>query len=108
MPITRFEAKVEGHKGQIFSHLPFDQDKKDNAKAEDGVSCSVCHQIAKDKLGSAESFNGGFVVNPPAAKGEHPGDGPVSIGKGRERIIHNSSAGFFPLPSAPIPGPAPL
>ncbi len=77
MPITRFEAKLEGRKGQIFSHLPFDRDKKDNAKAEDGVSCSVCHQIAKEKLGTAESFNGGFVVNPPSAKGEHPEYGPT-------------------------------
>jgi len=41
------------------------------------VSCSVCHQIAKDKLGSPESFNGGFVVNPPASKGEHPEYGPL-------------------------------
>src|SRR5260370_27395772 len=83
MPITRFEAKVEGRKGQIFSHLPFDQDKKDNAKREDGVSCSVGHQIAKDKLGSTESFNGGVVVNPPASKGEHPEYGPFAIDNGR-------------------------
>src|SRR5258708_15229723 len=96
MPITRFEAKVEGHKGQIFSHLPFDQDKKDNAKAEDGVSCSVCHQIAKDKLVSAESFNGGFVVNPPAAKGERPEYGPFAIHNARPRFMPTSSAGFRP------------
>jgi len=102
MPITRFEAKVEGHKGQIFSHLPFDQDKKDNAKAEDGVSCSVCHQIAKDKLGTAESFNGGFVVNPPASKGEHPEYGPFAIDNGRQRIMHTSSAGFRPTEAAHI------
>jgi mono/diheme cytochrome c family protein len=102
MPITRFEAKLEGHKGEIFSHLPFDQDKKDNAKAEDGVSCSVCHQIAKDKLGSAESFNGGFVVNPPASKGEHPEYGPFAIDNGRQRIMHTSSAGFRPTEGAHI------
>src|SRR6266478_8099653 len=102
MPITRFEAKVEGRKGQIFSHLPFDQDKKDNAKAEDGVSCSVCHQIAKEKLGTAESFNGGFVVNPPASKGEHPEYGPFAIDNGRQRIMHTSSAGFRPTEAAHI------
>jgi hypothetical protein len=96
MPITRFEAKVEGRKGQIFSHLPFDQDKKDNAKAEDGVSCSVCHQIAKEKLGTPESYNGGFVVNPPASKGEHPEYGPFAIDPGRQRIMHTSSGGFRP------------
>jgi hypothetical protein len=55
MPIPRYEAKVEGRKGQIFSHLPFDADNKENAKAEDGVTCSVCHQISKEKLGTRES-----------------------------------------------------
>jgi hypothetical protein len=102
MPITRFEAKLEGRKGQIFSHLPFDQDKKDNAKAEDGVTCSVCHQIANEKLGAAESFNGGFVIHPPAVKGEHPEYGPFAIDNGRQRIMHTSSAGFRPTDGAHI------
>jgi hypothetical protein len=102
MPITRLEAKLEGHKGQIFSHLPFDQDKKDNAKAEDGVTCSVCHQIANEKLGTAESFNGGFVINPPASKNEHPEYGPFAVEAGRQRIMHTSSAGFRPTEGAHI------
>jgi len=79
MPIPRYEAKVEGRKGEIFSHLPFDADNQGNAKAEDGVTCSVCHQISKEKLGTRESFNGGFVVEAPASKGEHPEYGPFNI-----------------------------
>src|SRR5258708_12337 len=79
MPITRFEAKVEGRKGQIFSHLPFDQDKKYNAKAEDGSPSSVCPRIAKEKLGTPESFNVGFVVNPPPSNAEHPEYGPCAL-----------------------------
>ena len=102
MPITRFEAKLEGRKGEVFSHLPFDQDKKENAKAEDGVSCSVCHQISKEKLGTPESFNGGFVINPPTSKGEHPEYGPFAIDAGRQRIMHTSSAGFRPTEDAHI------
>jgi hypothetical protein len=102
MPITRFEAKLEGHKGQVFSHLPFDQDNKDNAKAEDGVSCSVCHQIAKEKLGTPESYNGGFVINPPESKSEHPEYGPFAIDAGRQRIMHTSSGGFRPTDDAHI------
>jgi hypothetical protein len=96
MPIPRFEAKLQGRKGQIFSHLPFDPDNKGNAEAEDGVTCSVCHQIANEKLGTAESFNGGFVVNPPESKSEHPEYGPFSIDPGRQRIMHTSSGGFRP------------
>src|SRR6202035_4108267 len=68
MPIARYEAKVEGHKGEVLAHLPFDNDPKKNAAAEDGVSCSVCHQIGTEKLGTRESFNGGFVVDAPRTK----------------------------------------
>ena len=96
MPITRFEAKVEGRKGQVFSHLPFDQDKKENAKAEDGVSCSVCHQIANEKLGTPESFNGGFVVNAPSSESGHLEYGPFGIDAGRQHIMQTSSGGFHP------------
>jgi hypothetical protein len=102
MPITRFEAKLRGHKGQIFSHLPFDQDNKDNAQAEDGVSCSVCHQIAKEKLGTAESYNGGFVVEPPKSKSDHPEYGPFAIDAGHQRIMYTSTAGFRPTEAAHI------
>jgi hypothetical protein len=102
MPITRFEAKLEGHKGQIFEHLPFDRDKKDNAKAEDGVSCSVCHQIAKEKLGTPESYNGGFVIDPPSAKSVHPEYGPFAIDAGRQRVMQTSTGGFRPTEDAHI------
>jgi hypothetical protein len=102
MPIPRYEAKVEGRKGQIFSHLPFDANNKGNAKAEDGVTCSVCHQISKEKLGTRESFNGGFVVEAPASKGEHPEYGPFNVDAGRQRIMHTSSAGFRPTEAAHI------
>ncbi len=102
MPIPRYEAKVEGRKGQIFSHLPFNADNKENAKAEDGVTCSVCHQISKEKLGTRESFNGGFVVEAPASKGEHPEYGPFNIDAGRQRVMQTSSAGFRPTEDAHI------
>src|SRR5947199_6981084 len=46
MPIVRYEAKESGRAGEVFSHLPFNSENKGNAQAEDGVSCSVCHQIA--------------------------------------------------------------
>ena len=77
MPITRYEAKLRGHTGEVFSHLPFDPDKKEGREAEDGVSCSVCHQIAKDKLGTRESFNGGFVIDGAGKKRRASGVRPV-------------------------------
>src|SRR6202163_1677806 len=96
MPMARYEAKVEGRKGEVFAHLPFNNDPKKNAFAEDGVSCSICHQIGTEKLGTRESFNGGFVIDPPRTKGEHPEYGPYAIENGQAHIMQTSSEGFRP------------
>jgi hypothetical protein len=50
MPITRYESKLRGKKGEIFAHLPINADDAEHRQTSDGVSCSVCHQITKDKL----------------------------------------------------------
>jgi hypothetical protein len=96
MPITRYEAKLHGQLGQIFSHLPFDTGKKAGQQAEDGVDCSICHQIGKEKLGTRASFNGGFVVDPPNSKNQHPEYGPFDIVDGNQRIMRTSTGGFHP------------
>lgn len=96
MPISRYQAKLKGKLGEVFAHLPFDNDPEKNAAAEDGVSCSVCHQISKEKLGTRESFNGGFVVEDPRAKDDHPEFGPYAIDPGHLRIMQSSTGGFRP------------
>ncbi len=83
MPITRYEAKLKNKEGRIFAHLPFDEDKKQGKQAADGVDCSVCHQITAEKLGTRESFNGGFVVAPPNSPDVRPEYGPFQIDQGR-------------------------
>ncbi len=94
MPMVRFEAKQKGQKGEIFSHLPLDSDG--DKQAADGVSCSVCHQISKEKLGTRESFNGGFVIDKPDSKTARPEYGPFDIEKGQTRIMQTSTGGFQP------------
>jgi hypothetical protein len=96
MPMARYEAKLQGKLGQVFAHLPFDNDPKKNAPAEDGVSCSVCHQISKEKLGTVESFNGGFVVEAPRSKRDHSEYGPYDIQTGQAMIMLTSTGGFRP------------
>jgi hypothetical protein len=96
MPITRYEAKVRGKKGQVFAHLPFDVDAPGGREALDGVSCAVCHQIGKQKLGTRESFNGGFVIDVPDAADDRPEYGPFEIEKGQTRIMRTSTEGYHP------------
>jgi hypothetical protein len=97
MPMARYEAKRNGHEGEVFSHLPFDPDKPGDRLAADGVSCSLCHQISKEKLGTRESFVGGFVIDPPAPSGERLEYGPFKIEAGHTRIMRTSSGGFRPV-----------
>jgi len=96
MPVTRYEAKLRGQPGEIFSHLPFDEKKNGSRKAEDGVDCSVCHQIGKEKLGTRDSYNGGFVIDTPVNKAQRPEYGPFHIVTGNQHIMQTSSGGFRP------------
>ncbi len=96
MPITRYEARTHNEKGPVFDFLPFPAKGKEAAKAEDGVTCSVCHQISKDRLGTRESFNAEFVINPPVAPNDHPEYGPFIITPGRQLIMQSSTGGFRP------------
>jgi len=99
MPVARFQAKVAGHEGQIFAHLPFNPEKEGDRLAADGVSCSLCHQITKDKLGTRDSFVGGFVVDTTKPKGERAEYGPYQVDAGHARIMRSSSGGFQPTES---------
>jgi hypothetical protein len=102
MPVMHLQAKVDGKQPQIFAHLPFNPDNKDNAAAEDGVSCSVCHQIAKQKLGTRESFNGAFLVDDPQTNSDRPEYGPFAIDAGHQRVMQSSTGGFVPTEAAHI------
>jgi len=96
MPVAHYQSKLEGKKGEVFAYIPFSEHGKEAAAAEDGVTCSVCHQISKQKLGTRESFNGGFVVETPDSKDNRPEYGPFAISRGNQRIMDSSTGGFRP------------
>ena len=102
MPAARYEAKLRGKKGEVFSFLPFDAHPEDAAAAEDGVTCSVCHQISKAKLGTRESFNGEFEVVTPPNKHDRPEYGPFDVTPGHQQIMDSSTGGFLPVLAAHI------
>jgi hypothetical protein len=97
MPATRYEAKLQGHEGPVFEFLPFTQHNMGlSALAEDGVTCSVCHQITSKKLGEKDSFNAGFVIDPPQSKDDHPEYGPYMIQPGQALVMQSSTGRFRP------------
>jgi hypothetical protein len=99
MPMARYRAHSTGHEGIIFSHLPYDPSKEEDLLARDGVSCSLCHQITADKLGTRESFIGGFVVESGQLSESRSEYGPYKVDAGRARIMRSSTGGFQPTES---------
>jgi len=102
MPIARYEAKLRGERGRVFAHLPFAADGNHERSAADGVSCAVCHQISAARLGTRESFNGGFLVEPPPADNARPEYGPFELEPGHRRIMLTSTEGYRPTQSTHI------
>lgn len=96
MPMARFMAKTATKKGTVFEHLPVSPAlTEDDTLAANGVSCSMCHQITEEKLGTEESFTAGFVVNTQTPFGQRAVYGPFDIDEGRTRVMQ-SSAQFVP------------
>ncbi len=91
MPMAAQIARTHGGKGEVFAHLPI-QDAGGPAVqrlAADGVSCTVCHQISADGLGTAERFNGRFAVTPPSDRGVRRILGPFEVDGGRQTIMRS-------------------
>jgi hypothetical protein len=96
MPITTYAARRAGHPGTIFEHMPLDTGKEQGRQAADAVSCSVCHQIGAAKLGTRESFNGGFAIDDPPSPNVRLEYGPFEVDRGHVRIMRSSTSGFQP------------
>jgi hypothetical protein len=95
MPMAQKIAHAAGGKGEVFAHLPIAQRNGSALQrlASDGISCTVCHQIAPDKLGTRESFNANFTLRPTPADGARIIYGPYRIDAGRQSIMR-SVTGF--------------
>jgi len=96
MPMMNYESKLAGGHGDLFSHLPPDPNKLADRLADDGISCTVCHQITGDNLGTRESFIGGFKIDEKTAPGERRVYGPYEIDTGHTTIMRSSST-FRPM-----------
>jgi hypothetical protein len=90
------QSRFEKQEPEVFAHLDFKSDDRMDKLAQDGVSCSLCHQIRPDNLGTRESFVGGFVIDTTRPLGEREEFGPFEIEKGENRIMRSSSGGFRP------------
>jgi hypothetical protein len=103
MPMAQKIAHAAGGKGEVFAHLPTAGPNASELQrlASDGISCTVCHQIGPDKLGTRESFNANFSLLPTPADGSRLIFGPYQVDKGRQSIM-KSVTGFVQSEAAHI------
>ena len=91
MPMARTAAHAAGGRGEVFSLLPGGRASGDRrALAADGVSCTLCHQIGPERLGTRESFVGGFAIAAPDADGIRA-FGPYDVDRGRTRTMRSAT-----------------
>ncbi|HXK02671.1 MAG TPA: hypothetical protein VMS37_09735 [Verrucomicrobiae bacterium] len=95
MPMMRYEARLAGGEGEVFSHVPPNPDKRADQFSDDGVSCSVCHQITEQGLGTRASFVGGFKIDETSQPGQRHEYGQFDTKKGHTTIMR-SSVSFEP------------
>ena len=92
MPMATTNARLAGGHGEVFTHLPIGEARSPESKlAADGVSCTLCHQIGTDRLGTPESFTGGFVVKPAPQSGQRPMFGPYLVDEGRTALMRSAT-----------------
>jgi hypothetical protein len=99
MPMQRFAARAAGGRGVAFERFPSKRgtDPLDSLAA-DGVSCTLCHQIQRDRFGERSSFNGGFVIDTTTPLEHRPLFGPYQLDRGHTTVMH-STTGFVPTQS---------
>jgi hypothetical protein len=91
MPMARTAARAAGREGQVFALLPALRGASDDHRlAADGVSCTLCHQIGSARLGTPESFVGGFVIGE-AGQARPRMFGPFEVDAGRTAIMQSAT-----------------
>ena len=91
MPMARARAHASGTPGQVFAHLPVgERSRLDDVLAADGVSCTVCHQIDRQGLGTSATFSGRFSIVSPAS-GTRTMLGPFEIDRGRTAVMRSAT-----------------
>lgn len=92
LPMARTLSVAMGKAPQAFAHFP-GQGGGDPLTdlGRDGVSCSVCHQIRDERLGSREGFTGGYVIDLKAPVENRVAFGPFEVDSGRRRVMASAS-----------------
>ncbi len=91
MPMARATAHAAGARGSVFDLAPGGRgDSDEHRLAADGVSCTLCHQIGAEGLGTRESFVGGFTLAPRTPDGLRV-FGPYDVERGLKKTMQSAT-----------------
>jgi hypothetical protein len=96
MPAVRVADRDKGKHTDVFSRFPLAEFPKGDKAAADGVTCSVCHQIEKEGLGTEATFVGNVKIAQPDQNGERAEYGPFDVDQGHRTVMHSSTATYLP------------
>jgi hypothetical protein len=90
--MARTTSTAAGEASRAFDYFPSLGEGGPHAElAIDGVSCTVCHQIQDENLGTPDGFTGGYVIDVSTPMGERSALGPFDVDAGRTRVMHSAS-----------------
>lgn len=92
-PMARTQALADGSEVAMFNGGFVDPENPLHVAGMDGVSCTACHQIQEEGLGTEESFSGEFVIDTDLVAPERPAFGPFTD---PEQSTMRGAAGYTP------------
>jgi mono/diheme cytochrome c family protein len=95
-PMASFSDGFLGEQPSILDGGYLDSNSATHTMAMDGVSCSLCHQIRAENLGSASSYDGGYQIDTTTHMGARPAYGPYSVEPDQSDLMQTAS-GFVPI-----------
>jgi hypothetical protein len=99
MPLAWFDANANGETGFVLGEGFANSENPFHDLAMDAVSCTACHQITAENLGSAESYSGGFVIDAENTTfGERALYGPLPVSEQASNLMAQAS-GFTAVQS---------
>ncbi len=91
MPMGLVTVHAEGGQGLVLEGGFTDDKQPLHTFAMDGVSCTVCHQIREDGLGTEASFSGGFEIDTLIEMGQRIIYGPYDVTDPLNEIMRSAS-----------------
>lgn len=95
-PMAAFSDEFFGEQPRILDDGYLASNNPRHSMAVDGVSCSLCHQIRAENLGSASSYDGGYQIDTTTRMGARPAYGPYSVEQDQSDLMQTAS-GFVPV-----------